>query len=124
MGTLIEDFGDEMELVLSNNDAMALGAINRMRQSGMFKDSNGNGRIDKDDEQWVPVVGIDGLDEAVDQIRSGYMYATVLNDSGTQAKAVVNLAAALIDGSSLSDLKHPLVEGKYIWIDYQPLMLE
>lgn len=124
MGTLIEDFGEDIELVLSNNDAMALGAINRMRQSGMFKDSNGNGRIDKDDEQWVPVVGIDGLDEAVEQIRSGYMYATVLNDSETQAVAVVDLAAALIEGGTFSDLKHPLVEEKYIWIDYQPLVLE
>ncbi len=124
MGTLIEDFGEDIELVLSNNDAMALGAINKMRQSGMFKDSNGNGRIDRDDEQWIPVVGIDGLEGAVEQIRSGYMYATVHNDSGTQAEAVVDLAAALINGSTLSNLEHPLVDEKYIWIDYQPLVLE
>jgi methyl-galactoside transport system substrate-binding protein len=122
MGRILRSFQDQIELVVSNNDAMALGAISRMRQAGMFKDTNGNGRIDRDDEGWVPVVGIDGLREAEEAIREGYLYGTVKNDSLSMAKAMAELAEALIQGSDLSTLSFPLVTGKYVWIDYKPFV--
>jgi methyl-galactoside transport system substrate-binding protein len=122
MGRLIRSFQEQMELVISNNDAMALGAISRMRQAGMYQDTNGNGRIDREDEGWIPVVGIDGLKEAEEAIREGYLYGTVKNDSLSMAKAMAELAAALIEGRELSSLSFPLVAGKYIWIDYQPFV--
>jgi methyl-galactoside transport system substrate-binding protein len=122
MGRLVRSFQEQMELVISNNDAMALGAISRMRQAGMYQDTNGNGRIDREDEGWIPVVGIDGLREAEEAIREGYLYGTVKNDSLSMAKAMAELAAALIEGRELSSLSYPLVAGKYIWIDYQPFV--
>jgi methyl-galactoside transport system substrate-binding protein len=124
MGRIVRTFQDQIELVVSNNDAMALGAISRMRQAGMFRDTNGNGRIDREDDGWIPVVGIDGLREAEEAIREGYLYGTVKNDSLSMAKAMVELAAALIKGSDLSSLSFPLVAGKYIWIDYRPFVAQ
>jgi methyl-galactoside transport system substrate-binding protein len=110
MDKILEQYGDEVEVILSNNDAMALGAIDRMLE----------GKV----EHWIPVVGIDGLEEAVAQIHAGYLYGTVLNDSRAQAEAIVDLAKAILLGEDLSDLPFPLEDGKYIWIDYQSFTLE
>jgi methyl-galactoside transport system substrate-binding protein len=122
MGRLLRNFPDQVELVVSNNDAMALGAISRMRQEGMFKDTNGNGRVDREDESWVPVVGIDGLREAEESIRDGYLYGTVKNDSLSMAKAMTELAEALVTDRDLESLSFTMVGDKYIWIDYQPFV--
>jgi methyl-galactoside transport system substrate-binding protein len=124
MGDLIKTFESQIELVLSNNDAMALGAINRMRQSGLFVDSNENGRVDRYDEGWIPVLGIDGIDQAVEQIQEGYLYGTVLNDSATMARAMMELGDAILFEKSLNELSFTIEEGKYIWIDYQVFTLE
>ena len=111
-------------LILSNNDAMALGAISRMRQMGFFKDNNENGKIDRDDESWIPVLGIDGLDQAVEQIREGYLYGTVVNDSESMARAINALADAVLHNRDLNTLPFPLENGRYIWIDYKVLTIE
>ncbi|MBB6481456.1 galactose ABC transporter substrate-binding protein [Spirochaeta isovalerica] len=119
MKPILDQYNGSVELIISNNDAMALGAVSLMRQSGFFRDDNGDGVIGKDDLSWRPVVGIDGLEEAQDMIEQGYMYGTVLNDSHTQAKAIVDLAEVLLEGGDLDDLSYPLEKGKYIWIDYK-----
>ncbi|MDA3950267.1 MAG: galactose ABC transporter substrate-binding protein [Spirochaeta sp.] len=124
MEELLEAFGEQVELIISNNDAMALGAISRMRQEGYFADTNGDGAIDAADERWIPVVGIDGLDEAVRQIEDGYLYGTVKNDSLRMAEAIVDLAEALLTGTDPAELTFPPEDGTYIWIDYQPFTLE
>ncbi|MDA3852070.1 MAG: galactose ABC transporter substrate-binding protein [Spirochaetaceae bacterium] len=121
---LLEEFGSRMELVLSNNDAMAVGMIRRMRQQGWFQDSNGNGQIDPDDSSWIPLLGIDGIDDAIDLIEQGYLYSTVWNDSDTMAEALVELSQALLLGQSLDNLSFILEEDQYIWIDYQPFHLD
>jgi methyl-galactoside transport system substrate-binding protein len=121
MKPVIDNFGSSMELVISNNDAMALGAVSKMRQSGMFRDTNGNGKIDKDDDVWLPVVGIDGLEEAVEMIDQGYLYGSVLNDSLAQAKAIAELSDVILNNKNPDAMKFPLVDGRYIWIDYKLL---
>ena len=127
MGALIRSFRNRVEIVVSNNDAMALGAIMRMRQLGFFKDDDGNGKVDGTDASWLPVVGIDGLAEAEEAIADGYLYGTVKNDSLSMAKAMVELADRILDGSALGhtrgDAGDYLLEDKtYIWIDYQPFV--
>lgn len=121
MKQILDNFNGDIELVISNNDAMAMGAISIMRQSGLFKDTNGNGKIDRNDDSWIPVVGIDGLDEAVELINEGYLYGSVLNDSYVQAKAIVELTEYILGDKDLKDMSFPLVDDKYIWIDYKVL---
>lgn len=117
IGPLARSYGGRVELVASNNDAMALGAIARLRQLGYFKDDNRDGSLDGRDESWIPVLGIDGLKEAQDSIRDGYLYGTVKNDSLSMARAMVRLAASLVTAAPPPG--KPLAE-RYIWIDYQP----
>lgn len=121
MDGLIDTHGQNIEVVISNNDAMALGAIESLTEKGYFIDTDKNGKIDRDSEVWIPVVGIDGLDFAMEQIDSGYLYGTVFNDSQNMAEAIVELANLLINGEDVSNLSFTITNGKYIWISYKKI---
>jgi methyl-galactoside transport system substrate-binding protein len=121
MDGLIATHGQNIEVVISNNDAMALGAIESLTEKGYFIDTDKNGKIDRDSEVWMPVVGIDGLDIAMEQIDSGYLYGTVFNDSQNMAEAIAELANLLITGEDVSNLSFTITNGKYIWISYKKI---
>ncbi len=112
-----------IELIISNNDAMALGAIEALIDLKIIEDQNNDGVIDRSSEPWLPVVGIDGLDLAIESITNGYLYGTIVNDSQTMAEVIVELSQILLENGDLNTLSIPIVDNKYIWIDYQKLTL-
>jgi methyl-galactoside transport system substrate-binding protein len=124
MDGLLEEYGEAMELLISNNDAMALGAIQRMQEKLVFEDTNKNGIIDRDSEPWMPVVGIDGISAAIDSIKSGYLYGTVKNDSQNMALIIIELAKWLLEKKSLIDFPYEITNGKYVWVNYQKMTLD
>lgn len=119
MMSLIEEFGEQIEVVISNNDAMAIGALEALNDENYFYDVNGTGRIDRDIDKWLPVIGIDGLEETLELVDDGYIYGTVSIDTQKMARAVVALANALLNNENLDDIGFELVDGRYIWIEYQ-----
>jgi len=124
MDGLLDEYRESMELLISNNDAMALGAIQRMKEKLVFDDTNKNGVIDRDSEPWVPVVGIDGITAAIDSIKSGYLYGTVKNDSQNMALIIIELAKWLLEEKSLTDFPYEITNGKYVWVNYQKMTLD
>lgn len=124
MDEVIPLYKDQLELVISNNDAMAIGAIKAMMDHEMFIDLDNNGFIDHESDTWIPVVGIDGIADAVDLIKSGYLYGTVLNDSESMAEAIIELATAIINGDDINSISYQIIDNKYIWVDYQKYILE
>ena len=78
MSEWLENFGNKIEVVLANNDEMALGAIEALKVEGYFQ----NGKA-------MPVIGVDGIDTALGAIKADLMLGTVLNDSDEQAKCIV-----------------------------------
>ena len=115
---LLPQFQDSVELIVSNNDAMALGVIQAMIELNMFIDDNLDEYIDRDIETWIPVIGIDGIDEAVQWIKSGHLYATVLNDAVNQAYATISLARVILEGINIELLDISIVDNHYVWGDY------
>lgn len=111
MKPILEQYKSEIELVISNNDSMAIGAITAMGQSGMFK----KGQL------WIPVVGIDGLEESKELIQKGYLYGTVLNDAEAQAKAIAELSDCILNNRDFDTMNYELIDDKYILVDYQIL---
>ncbi|MGD9909693.1 MAG: galactose ABC transporter substrate-binding protein [Candidatus Izemoplasmatales bacterium] len=109
----------EVEVIISNNDAMAIGAIEAMIELGIFVDTNENSIIERDSEPWLPVIGIDGISEAVSWMQRGYLYATVLNDALGQASATVDLAQYILFGTDLSTFDISLENTHYVWVDYE-----
>ena len=124
MEELITLYGDEIEILISNNDAMALGAIETLKTYKFFDDLNQDGVIDRNTEPWLPVVGIDGLEVSMESIKQGYLYGTIKNDSESMADCLVQLADWLLRGKSLEMFPYTITEGKYLWINYQKLSLE
>ena len=95
---------ENIEAVFANNDDMALGAIDALKES--------------DVEHWPLVVGIDGTDVALDAVERHELYGTVLNDAKGQARAMLALAFSIGTDTSLSD-EFTLQDGKYIRLPYE-----
>ncbi len=99
MTQLISQYGSQIELVISNNDEMALGAVEAYNNSNISRD------------RWPVIFGIDGLDDALQAIKQGNMQGTVYNDKEAQAGEIARLAVDLFKGNSLDG--HRLDEGRY-----------
>jgi methyl-galactoside transport system substrate-binding protein len=116
---LYKNIETEIELFISNNDAMAIGAVNALIDLELMMDNNNDGVINYDNEPWIPVIGIDGIGEALELVEQGYLYGTVINDSEAMSDALIELAKALQDGTDLNNLSYELTDNKYIWVDYK-----
>jgi methyl-galactoside transport system substrate-binding protein len=98
--------GKKIEVVIANNDGMAMGAIEAIRATG----------------NKIPVFGVDALAEALELVKSGDMEGTVLNDANSQAKATFELARNLANGKPAAEgtqwvLKDKVVRVPYVGVD-------
>ncbi len=87
--------GNALEVILSNNDGMALGVIS----NSTYKQYN------------VPIFGVDALADAIAAIKDGTMQGTIKNDSYTQAGVTLQLAKNLVEGKT--NLVEGITEDKY-----------
>ncbi|NOW06648.1 galactose ABC transporter substrate-binding protein [Clostridium beijerinckii] len=80
-------YGKKIELIISNNDAMAIGAIQALQEQGYNLG---------DKEKTIAVVGFDAIQEAQELIKKGFMTGTVIQDPYDLAMALylmsINLA--------------------------------
>lgn len=113
MASLLDQYGDRIELILANNDDMALGAIDALKAEGLMPE----------DEKWPVILGIDGTAVGLEAVKKGEMLGTVLNDSQGQAESMLELAYSLKQGTELSD-KYELLDGKYIRMPYETVTRE
>ncbi|WP_297428453.1 galactose ABC transporter substrate-binding protein [Clostridium sp.] len=107
----IKNYGDKIEVVLSNNDDMALGAIQALE--------NANIPVDRR----PLVVGVDGLPKALEAVKNGSMAGTIINDSKKQANAIFNLAYTLATHGYVNSVEG-LEKGKYIKIPHTEVTSE
>jgi methyl-galactoside transport system substrate-binding protein len=119
MNKLLLDLEVDIELVISNNDAMALGAIDAMVENDLFIDIDENNIIDPEVDTWIPVIGIDGIADATPYLESGYLYGTVINDSKTMSLFLIELVQAILNDTDLTTLSFEIEDEKYIWVDYK-----
>lgn len=79
-------YGNDIEVVFCNNDAMALGALQALNTAGRT--------VGKD----VYLVGVDALSEALEDVIAGTMTGTVFNDHFAQSHGAADAAAKFVDG--------------------------
>ncbi|MEM5780232.1 MAG: substrate-binding domain-containing protein, partial [Lawsonibacter sp.] len=89
--------------VFANNDDMALGAIDAFHEKGA---------------ELPLVVGVDATAPALEAVKSGELYGTVLNDAQGIAQAMLDLALALTKGEDPADTVD-LEDDHYIWLPYR-----
>lgn len=86
----LRDYGKDLELIISNNDDMALGAWEALEDRG---------RTD------IKVVGIDGVEEVRELVEEEKILGTVLCDTKLHAKALMQFIDALaLQREDVSDL--------------------
>ena len=90
-------FGDEVEVIFCNNDAMALGAAAAITAAGRT--------VGED----IYLLGVDALDECVEMVNNGEMTGTVLNDHIGQSHTAVDVAVKALKGEPIDN---------YYWVDY------
>ena len=113
MAAWISAFGDKIELVLANNDDMALGAIEALKAAGYLSDG-----------KFIPVIGVDATAPAKDSLKAGLLYGTVLNDARGQGKGIFDIAYALAKKENPAEKVQGITDGKYLWIPYQKVTKE
>ena len=95
--TALSQFGADIDVIFCNNDAMALGAYQAIKDAG---------RVVNED---IYLVGVDALAEAVELVNSGEMTGTVLNDHIGQSHTAADIAILAAKGEAMD---------AYYWVDY------
>ena len=115
MAAFLAKDGDKIDVVIANNDDMALGAIEALKAKGFFKDG-----------KYIPVVGIDATAPALKAVEDGLMLGTVLNDAVNQGAATIKFAIVLANGQTPSkdNTGYSIVDGKYVLIPYARITKE
>ena len=107
MTQMIGQYHNQIELVLANNDDMALGAIDAYEKLNIT-------------ETTCPVFfGIDGTSGGLQAVKEGKMAGTVYNDKEGQAGAMARLAAALVTGEGLEEISFD--SERCIYLPYQKI---
>ncbi len=82
-----------VELVIANNDEMALGALSALQTAGY---NNGTGKT-------IPVFGVDATDAAKSAIEKGSMVGTIKQDADGMANAITSIAQNYFDDKNAFD---------------------
>lgn len=99
----IEKYNDKVELIISNNDDMALGAIDVLNKS-------------KIKNNMPLIVGVDGIKDALKAIDNGEMTGTVISDAYKQGKAIFDTALRVSSGNILDNDNG--IDARYIRIPH------
>lgn len=87
MKNWISGFGNQIDAVVAENDDMGLGALQALKESGR------NG---------VPIVGIDGIEDGLNAVKSGEFIGTSLQNGTVELAAGLAVANALAKGEEVN----------------------
>jgi len=95
----LSEYGTEIELVIANNDDMALGALDAIERAGIVTGT-------------IKLVGIDGTPAGQDAFREGKLFGTVESSKEIYAKRIFDTAEELAMGKEVT-------QEKYFWSPQQ-----
>ncbi|WP_077831869.1 galactose ABC transporter substrate-binding protein, partial [Clostridium beijerinckii] len=99
-------YDDKIEAIISNNDDMAIGAVEALQKYGYNK-----GEKSKN----IAIVGIDGIPEAKSLIDKGFMTGTVIQDPKILAEVFYNVGMNLVNNlSPTENTNYNVVDGEII----------
>ncbi len=107
MTSLLGIYGDRIELIISNNDMMALGARDAI--------------LRKDRSIFIPIVGVDGTKPALKALEDGEFIGTVFNDAKKQGEVVAEISYYLAKGVDPATKIEGIESATYYWVDYEKL---
>ena len=103
MDALIDEHSDRIEMVIANNDEMAIGALEAVKHRGVGQPL---------------VVGVDGIAEALELVQMKKMEGTVFNNAGGQAEKIIRLSYDLAANDDYAAVTGG-IDTKTIYVDYR-----
>ena len=82
-----------VELVIANNDEMAIGAVTALQNAG----------YNKEGATVIPVFGVDATDAAKDAIAAGSMIGTIKQDAEGMANTIADITSNFLNGKDAFD---------------------
>lgn len=103
MGMLLDRYPTQIEMIISNNDEMAIGALEAVKHKGAYQPL---------------VVGVDGIPDALSLVQMKKMEGTVYNDARGQAEKIMRLSHDLaLDKGGQEE--GTATENRSIYVDYR-----
>lgn len=93
MDNWIDSYRGQFDAIVAQNDAMALGAIQSLLEHS-YTDDSSSPASDTDNDGTVlrvPVLGVDATEDGKNSMSRNQLFATVLQDSKTQAETALEL---------------------------------
>ncbi|HBM70247.1 MAG TPA: hypothetical protein DEF61_03055 [Firmicutes bacterium] len=107
----------DIEIIVSNNDDMALGAIDYCLENNIFEKGK--------EKQAFPMISVDGTKTALQYIKDGLLYATVKNDEVKQSKAIYEIGLGLLKNKKIdSSFPYQIQNNHSIYIDGEVITKE
>ncbi len=94
------------DAVICNNDSMALGVCNVMRERGI-------------DMSKIPVVGVDATVDGCQSILDGEMQFTVYQSATGQGKATIEAVLALVNSGTAANVEGMAADGTHVWVPFE-----
>lgn len=114
MDAWIAKHQNNIEVVIANNDGMALGAIESLAAAGFYEG-----------DKTIGVFGVDAIPDALQKIKDGQMHGTVLNDAKNQGQATVDLAINVANGKDpLEGTDWKMDDNKAVRVPYIGITME
>ena len=106
-------YGNKIEAIISNDDSMAIGAVQALQKYGY---NTGN------KSQSIIVVGLDGISEAKELVSKGFMLGTASQETADMAKAIYTVGMNLVhDRNPVEGVPYKLDETEVaVFLPYEP----
>jgi methyl-galactoside transport system substrate-binding protein len=113
VAALLANYSDDIDVIFSCNDDMALGAIEALKAGGFFGA----------DGKTIPVCGVDATAAGIEALKEGTLLVTSLNNPVTLSKAIYKTLLLISEGKEVSTANLALKgasceDGHRVWLDY------
>lgn len=106
MFDLLLKTGQEIDAVLCNNDAMAVGIVQSAEKNGLnFAE--------------LPILGVDATEDGLAYIEEGKLACTIFQPAVGQGEAAIQAAIQLVNGDSITTLDGAEENGLYVWVPFE-----
>lgn len=92
--SLLREYGPDIEVVICNDDTIALGALEAITAAGR--------RVGED----IYLTGIGGTEQALEKVREGLMTGTVARDADGQVETVIQVLEQLMAGAQVEKVNY------------------
>lgn len=105
----------QIEAVLCNNDGMAMGVLAALEAAGYNTGNEG--------DKFIPVIGVDATDDALQAMEQGKLYGTVKQDGEAMAIGTLHVMKNVLEGKGwVEGTDYEIAaDGYSIRIPYKPM---